>query len=92
MVFYIFFHYCLSGFLYGISYVAYVLIYYIMGYRKEVVMANLEIAFPEKSFDERKLIAKKFYKNFTDSFIEIIKLLSISPAQLHKRFSWDHET
>lgn len=78
-------------FLYGISYVAYVLIYYIMGYRKEVVMGNLEIAFPEKSFDERKLIAKKFYKNFADSFIEIIKLFSISPAQLHKRFSWDHE-
>lgn len=77
--------------LYGISYLAYVLIYYIVGYRKEVVLSNLAIAFPDKTPGERKLIAKKFYKNFTDSFIEVIKLFSISPEQLHKRFSWDHE-
>ncbi len=77
--------------LYGISYIAYILIYYIAAYRKKVVLSNLAIAFPEKSLDERKLIAKKFYKNFTDSFIETIKLFSISPEQLYKRFSWDHE-
>jgi KDO2-lipid IV(A) lauroyltransferase len=77
--------------LYAISDVAYVIIYYFIGYRKEVVMGNLEIAFPEKSLDEKKLIAKKFYKNFADSFVEVIKLVSISPVQLHKRFSWDHE-
>src|SRR4051812_16792473 len=72
--------------LYGISYLAYILIYYIIGYRKEVVMSNIAIAFPEKSLAERKLIAKKFYKNFTDNFIEIIKLLSISKKELQKRF------
>lgn len=79
-------------FLYGISYLAYVLIYHVIGYRKHVVLSNLAIAFPEKTDAERKLIAKQFYKNFTDSFAEVLKLFSMSPAQLHKRFSWDHES
>lgn len=73
--------------LYGISYIAYIFIYYIMGYRKEIVMSNLSIAFPEKSFEEKKQIAKKFYKNFADNFIETIKLFSISKNQIKKRFT-----
>jgi KDO2-lipid IV(A) lauroyltransferase len=52
-----------------------------------VVDSNLAIAFPEKSIDERKKIAKQFYKNFTDNFIETIKLLSISKKELNKRFT-----
>ncbi|MEO8713141.1 MAG: lipid A biosynthesis acyltransferase, partial [Parafilimonas sp.] len=70
--------------LYRISDFAYVLIYHVFGYRKDVVFSNLAIAFPEKSLEERKHIAKKFYRNFTDNFIEIIKLLSISKKQLQK--------
>ena len=76
--------------LYGMSYSAYIIIYYIIGYRKNVVLSNLAIAFPEKSLNERKVIAKKFFKNFTDNFIEVIKLFSISPAQLQKRFTWNY--
>jgi KDO2-lipid IV(A) lauroyltransferase len=52
-----------------------------------VVMKNLLIAFPEKTEEERILIAKKFYHNFTDTFIETIKLLSVSEKTLTKRFS-----
>jgi len=78
--------------LYSISYCAYVIIYHVMGYRKAVVLSNLAIAFPETSLDERKAIAKKFYKNFTDNFIEVIKLFSIPAAQLQKRFTWDYES
>lgn len=48
-------------------------------------MGNLDIAFPEKSELEKKLIAKKFYKNLTDTFIEPIKLLSISEKSFLKR-------
>ncbi|MES1225329.1 MAG: lipid A biosynthesis acyltransferase, partial [Bacteroidota bacterium] len=65
----------------------YFLVYYIIGYRKEVVMNNLLIAFPEKSENERKKIAKQFYKNFIDSFIETIKLFSASDNFLGKRFT-----
>jgi KDO2-lipid IV(A) lauroyltransferase len=54
----------------------YFLVYYILGYRKTVVRYNLNIAFPEKSAQEKKAIEKKFYRNFTDNFIETLKILS----------------
>ena len=69
---------------------AYTVLYYIVGYRKKVVYYNLCIAFPEKSDAERKEIAKRFYKNFTDNFIETIKLLSASTAYINKHFAGDY--
>jgi KDO2-lipid IV(A) lauroyltransferase len=75
--------------LYFISDAIYGLIYYILGYRKKVVMSNLAIAFPDKTEAERKKIAKKFYHNFIDSFIEVIKLVSANDAFLQKRFTAD---
>ena len=71
--------------LYGISDFAYFIIYRISGYRKEVVFYNLRIAFPEKSEIEIKAIAKQFYKNLIDTFIETVKLLSISEKEFNKR-------
>jgi KDO2-lipid IV(A) lauroyltransferase len=67
----------------------YVLIYYVVGYRKKVVMSNLDIAFPEKSKEEKVTIAKKFYKNFIDNFIEAIKLVSAGPEFIKKRMVGD---
>ena len=75
--------------LYRISDAAYFLLYYVAGYRKKVVMNNLAIAFPEKSIAERKVIAKKFYKNFVDTFIETVKLLSLSDKEFDKRCHGD---
>jgi KDO2-lipid IV(A) lauroyltransferase len=63
-----------------------VLLYYIFGYRKTVVINNLAIAFPEKPNEERIRIAKQFYKNFIDTFIETIKLFSASEENIRKRF------
>lgn len=77
--------------LYLFSSFAYFIIYYIVGYRKEVVMGNLQIAFPEKSLEERKAIAKKFYLNFTDTFIETIKMISISKKEVQKRGDCEFE-
>lgn len=54
-------------------------------YRKDVVLGNLAIAFPEKMEAERKKIASKFYQYFTDTFIECIKAISISKQTLEKR-------
>src|SRR5882757_11573962 len=61
--------YLLSDGIYG-------LLYYAFKYRRDVVMGNLLIAFPALTEEERVRIAKKFYHNFIDSFIEVIKLLS----------------
>lgn len=77
--------------LYIFSDIAYAIIYYITKYRKDVVLSNLKIAFPEKTDKERIRIAKDFYKNFTDTFIESIKLISASKKQIEKRSDGDFE-
>jgi KDO2-lipid IV(A) lauroyltransferase len=77
--------------LYIISDGIYGIVYYVIGYRKKVVMQNLEIAFPEKSTTERVKIAKAFYKNLVDSFIETIKLVTASRRFLEKRVTANWE-
>lgn len=62
--------------LYIISDFCYVLVYYIIGYRKKITLTNLAIAFPDRSLAERIEISKQFYKNFADNFIETVKLFS----------------
>ncbi|RYF88556.1 MAG: lipid A biosynthesis acyltransferase, partial [Chitinophagaceae bacterium] len=78
--------------LYVIADFLYAVLYYLVGYRKKVVMNNLTIAFPEKSNAERTRISKQFYKNFVDTFIETIKLLSCSKEFLakHVKVKNDH--
>lgn len=73
--------------LYRISDFAFFMLYYVIGYRKNIVANNIGIAFPEKTEEERKKIAKHFYKNFTDNFIETIKLLSFSEKGFVKHAS-----
>lgn len=74
--------------LYIISDMFYLLIFYIIGYRKKVVLQNLKLAFPEKSDKEIKIIRKKFYKHFTDIFIESVKGFTISEKEILKRYTY----
>ena len=94
-------YYVVYGFLYLLSLlplrvlfllsdVAFVVLYYLVGYRKKVVLSNLAIAFPEKTEADRKGIARRFYRNFTDNFIETIKLLSASPAFINRHCTSDY--
>ncbi len=71
--------------LYLISDIIYVLIYYVLGYRKKIVYKNLYNSFPEKSPDEIKAIAKKFYRYLPDILVETIKMISISEKEVIKR-------
>ena len=73
------------GILYILSDVTAFFLSSVFRYRKEVVLANLKQALPDKTEEERKAIAKKFYYNFTDNWIETIKLLSISKQSMNKR-------
>lgn len=57
----------------------------VVKYRYDVIMNNLNIAFPEKSNVEKAAIAKRFYRNLTDTFLESIKMISISKKTLLKR-------
>jgi KDO2-lipid IV(A) lauroyltransferase len=71
--------------LYFISDCIYALIFYVFKYRKKVVMSNLLIAFPGKTEEERLKIAKRFYHNFIDMFMETIKMISSSKKMILKR-------
>lgn len=71
--------------LYVFSDLLYLLTYYVVGYRKKVVMDNLKNAFPEKSVQEIRLTAKKFYRGFCDIIIETIIALTIDEIQLKAR-------
>ena len=74
--------------LYVIADFFYLIIYYIVGYRKRVVKKNLAKAFPEKSDKERKEIERKFYHWLCDYFVETLKLISVSDETFmkHVRF------
>ena len=75
--------------LYLLSDAAFVLVYHVLGYRRKVVLGNLRIAFPQKTQAERVAIAKKFYRNFTDNFIETIKFISAPPSFFARHFKGD---
>ena len=66
----------------------YLLMYYVFGYRKEVVLENLKLSFPEKSDEELKKISKKFFKHFIDLIMESVKAFSISEKQIVKRYKY----
>lgn len=71
--------------LYRLSDVLYYVIYYIAGYRKNVVSENLKKAFPEKSSAEIAKIRKKFFRYFCDLTLETIKLQNMDNADFKKR-------
>jgi len=69
----------------------YGLVFYILKYRRDVVLNNLLIAFPEKTEKERIAIAKKFYHNFIDMFFETIKMVSASDRFISNRVTANWE-
>jgi KDO2-lipid IV(A) lauroyltransferase len=77
--------------LYVLSDIIYVTLYYITGYRKDVVFDNLRHAFPEKSDNEIRLIMKRFYHSFCDQWLETVKMLTISSKELNRRISCNWE-
>jgi len=74
--------------LYLLSDGLYILMYYIVGYRKKTVTNNLILVFPEKPEHEIKAISKKFYHHLCDMMLESIKSLTISEAEMKRRFTF----
>ena len=72
--------------LYILSDFLYLIFFYLIGYRKKVVLENLQLAFPEKTIKEIKTIQKQFFKHFSDVLVESIKAFTISNKTLHKRY------
>lgn len=76
--------------LYTIGNVIFFITYYIVGYRRAIVKKNLENSFPEKTEDERKKIAKAFYRNLSDFGMEVIKIYSMPAEEFLKRAKFNN--
>lgn len=74
--------------LYALSSACYMVLYYVVGYRRKVVAANIKRAFPNKYADELKAIEKQFYRNLCDIIVENVKFLSISRDEIAKRVTF----
>ena len=72
--------------LYALSDVAYVLVYYVVHYRLQIVRRNLVTSFPDKTPKELQRIERQFYHWLCDYFVEAVKLLGISKKELQRRF------
>ena len=72
--------------LYVVSDILYLLVYYIIGYRKKTVKYNLTLVFPNKSEKEITALSKKFYHHLCDMILESVKSLTVSEAEMMKRF------
>ena len=75
--------------LYKFSDGLYILIYHVLGYRKNVVAENIRRSFPDKTVEERNQIMVDFYQHFCDVTLESIKNITISERALreHIHFS-----
>lgn len=76
--------------LYFFSDISYFLVYRVIGYRKKTVRENLRLTLRHLTTEERREIEKKFYHHFCDTLFEMLKTISISEAELKKRFTFDN--
>lgn len=71
--------------LYVLSDILFLIIFYLIRYRRKVTVSNLSNSFPEKSLKEIKAIEKKYYRNLADIVFEFIKIEHISRDSINKR-------
>lgn len=72
--------------LYLFSDFVYLLIYYVIRYRRKTVRENLALALPHLSVKERLVIEKKSFHHLCDNFLEMIKTMTISEKEIRKRY------
>lgn len=72
--------------LYAFSDFIYLILYYIIGYRKKTVRENIAMALPHLSDKERLAIEKKSFHHLCDMFLEMAKTMTISKKEINKRY------
>lgn len=73
--------------LYFFSDILFLIVYYIIGYRKAVVRQNLKLSFPDKTRKELLELERKSIRHFIDQFVEMIKSFTITEEELTQRLS-----
>ena len=71
--------------LYGLADGLYLVLRYVLPYRRRVVLENLRNSFPEKPAAEIGRIANAFYRHFAQVMVETVKLARMSDAELRRR-------
>ena len=74
--------------LYLFSDFVYFIVYYVIGYRKKTVRENLALVLPHLSREERLSVEKKSFRHMCDMFLEMIKTMNISEAEMARRFKF----
>lgn len=72
--------------LYGLADIFYVILFYVIKYRRATVHENLIRSFPEKSPEEIRRIIKKYYHHLSDFGLETIKFNKMTEKELDDRF------
>jgi KDO2-lipid IV(A) lauroyltransferase len=75
--------------MYVLSDGVFLLVYYVAGYRRKLVMEHLTHTFPEKSEAEKEKIARQFYRNFCDVWVEMIKTITMTREEAARRMECD---
>lgn len=78
------------GVLYVISDFIYLVLYYVVKYRRRVVRMNLRNSFPEKSDAELRAIERGFFHFLCDYGVESLKLLTIKPEEMKRRMIFEN--
>lgn len=71
--------------LYLVADVLFFFSFYVVGYRRKIVQANLQRALPELDAAGRARIEKAFFRNLANYGVETLKLQTISPQELQRR-------
>jgi len=74
------------SFFYGTSTFVYFMMYYILGYRKEVVCKNIRNAFPGKSKSELRYLRREFYKHLADYLVETVANFHMKVSDFDARY------
>ena len=73
---------------YLFSDVLFVVIAYVLRYRRRVITNNLSSSYPEKSAKEIKKLRTQFYRHFCDILVETVKYTSITDKNIMRRISF----
>ncbi|MCM4168169.1 Lipid A biosynthesis palmitoleoyltransferase [Arenibacter antarcticus] len=71
---------------YAFSDFIFFLVYHLVGYRKDIVLSNLNLVFPDKRKDELLRIRKSFYHHMCDMFLEMVKTMALSKEKVKQRY------
>ena len=71
--------------LYAFSTFLYLLAFYVVRHRHQVIRGQLEKVFPDLSDAERERIHKRFLKNFCDVVVEVLKSVSMTEDDMRGR-------